>query len=216
MNRAKIIFFISFLLISLGLVGEKVISNQTPVFLSKPLKDIPVDINGWHADNVSLGIRVRNILGVDDYLFRKYSKDDDIIYVYIGYYNLQKPGALIHSPKHCLNGEGWGVIKSEKISFIPCANKLVHANRLILEKDNNQQMVIYWYREGNRTIANEYMAKFYLIYDALFRRKSSGALIRISARLKDNNIDYTFTKLISFMREFYPYLAECFQDTCLN
>ena len=52
------------------------------------------------------------VLKVDDYVMLTYSnKQGETIGLYIGYFEVQREGMGIHSPRQCLPGVGWSIIK---------------------------------------------------------------------------------------------------------
>ena len=55
------------------------------------------------------------------------------------------------------------------------------ANRIIIQKDRQKQLVIYWFKQRERLLASEYLVKMYLFWDALTKRRTDGALIRLAA-----------------------------------
>jgi EpsI family protein len=42
-----------------------------------------------------------------------------------------------------------------------------------------RQFVIYWYQAHGRSVANEYMAKIYMVADAIRMNRTDGALVRV-------------------------------------
>ena len=52
-------------------------------------------------------------------------------------------------------------------------------NRLVIAKGQSRQLVYYWFAQRGRIISNEYLAKFYLFWDALVLKRSDGALVRV-------------------------------------
>jgi len=57
----------------------------------------------------------------------------------------------------------------------------LHANRAVIQKDSQKQIVLYWFKQRDRILTNEYLVKFYLLWDALLRRRTDGALLRIAS-----------------------------------
>ncbi len=46
---------------------------------------------------------------------------------------------------------------------------------------NQRQLVYYWFQQRGRVITNEYAVKWYLFVDAVTRRRTDGALVRLVA-----------------------------------
>jgi EpsI family protein len=49
----------------------------------------------------------------------------------------------------------------------------------IIGNGDNRQFVIYWYQAHGRSVANEYLAKIYLVADAIRTNRTDGALVRV-------------------------------------
>jgi len=49
----------------------------------------------------------------------------------------------------------------------------------IIANGENRQFVIYWYQAHGRSVANEYMAKVYMVADAIRLKRTDGALVRV-------------------------------------
>jgi EpsI family protein len=108
---------------------------------------------------------------------------------YVAYYEYQrKAGDFIHSPKLCLPGGGWFIEKSSVRSLKPNPHggtgpQGLEFNELVVEKGGLRHMTYYWYQGRDRNFTNEYAAKFYMVWDGLWRRRTDGALVRLFMRL---------------------------------
>ena len=207
--KDRSIFFTAILILALGILAIEALSRQREVPLKRPLKGVPLTLDSWRGRDSKLQMRTIDILGVDDYISRVYTKGDLSIWVYVGYYASQKKGALIHSPRHCYPASGWQIIKMTK-DTIEIPSKKIVVNRLLLKKGEEEKLVFYWYVERGRIITNEYKAKFYLIFDRIFRQRSNGALIEFSAPVI-YSIDNTARIEKGFIRAFYPILEKFFR-----
>lgn len=150
--------------------------------LPNGMKKFPKTIGKWENTNdLEFPANIIQILKVSDYLNRNYYYKDQWINLYVGYFAIQKQGEQIHSPKHCLPGSGWEGERYQK-HWIPLPGskeKGIWVNKYIVAKGNEKNMVLYWFQSRGRKIANEYMDRFYLVWDAIFRQRTDGALVRI-------------------------------------
>ena len=46
-------------------------------------------------------------------------------------------------------------------------------------KDQDKQLVFYWYQSRGRVIASEYAGKFWMMADAISRNRPDGSLVRL-------------------------------------
>ena len=82
----------------------------------KSLALFPVVVDGWRSVRSEiLADADLDVLKPSDYLVRLYidSKGDEAS-LYIGYWQSQRRGAQVHSPKNCLPGGGWEPIEASE------------------------------------------------------------------------------------------------------
>ena len=70
----------------------------------------PVQIGSWQGIRGELDPEIYNVLGVEDYVLANFQKPPfPAINLYIGFYQSQRQGDIIHSPRNCLPGAGWRI-----------------------------------------------------------------------------------------------------------
>jgi EpsI family protein len=57
-------------------------------------------------------------------------------------------------------------------------------NRAIIQRGINRQLVYYWFEQRGRSMTSNYLAKAYTPLDAMTRRRSDGALVRVITPIK--------------------------------
>ena len=122
-----------------------------------------------------------DILGAGDFLSRVYtlSGRTQPIGLFVAYFPTQRTGVTIHSPKNCLPGSGWTFESSQYVNLNDSNGKAHRVGEYIISNGENRQFVIYWYQAHGRSIANEYLAKVYLVIDAIRLNRTDGALVRV-------------------------------------
>ncbi len=98
--------------------------------------------------------------------------------IYLGYYDHQTRGHTIHSPKNCLPGSGWEVLSWDPQPLV-VGSDTVTVNRYILENQGARALVLYWYQGRGRVAYNEYRVKWDLLRDAILKRRTDEALVRV-------------------------------------
>ncbi len=77
---------------------------------AKPFDSFPMKIGDWQGFSGKFEERIYDVLGVDDSVLATYtSETKGSVHLYVGFYQSQKEGDLIHSPKNCLPGSGWKI-----------------------------------------------------------------------------------------------------------
>ena len=146
--------------------------------------DFPMHIEGWTGTSLSLEQQYIDALRFDDYVLAEYRHDgSQPVTFYSAYYSSQRKGQSAHSPQSCLPGGGWEISSIKNLAFGPVSGTAhqLHANRAVIEKGNQKQIVLYWFKQRDRILTSEYLVKFYLFWDALLRARTDGALVRIAS-----------------------------------
>lgn len=140
----------------------------------KAFIEFPMQFDGWTGHQNRLDERVVEILTPSDYLFANYfDEKQNAVNILIAYYETQRDGVAPHSPRVCIPGGGWEITNISRRVF-----EDLPYNRAIIQKDNLQQLVYYWFQGRGRVIANEYTSKWFVFQDSLMMNRSDGALIR--------------------------------------
>ena len=212
LNRS-LVLFVLFLGAS-GLVAGK--SRPEPAPSRRMFDQFPNQIQGWQGESQPpLDSKILAALGADDILNRVYvSPDRAIAGVYVGFYNSQRQGDSIHSPMNCLPGAGWEPVSRASVA-IPVRmgeqTAVVDANRYVIQKGINRQLVLYWYQSHGRTVASEYWSKFYLIGDAVRLNRTDAALVRVIVPIDpraDDGETVAERQAGDFVRAMFPVLPD--------
>jgi EpsI family protein len=172
----------------------------------RQLQNFPATISPWHSKDLPFDAQDIKEIGVDDYTNREYLGAGPPIELYIGYYQDQRSGDAIHSPKNCLPGSGWEPIRSTRLQ-IGSAENPAFVNEYIVEKGRSRDLVLYWYQTHERIIASEYMAKFWMVADGVRNRRTDGAMIRIWTTAADGE-ERAQARAADFARRIYPQVTE--------
>jgi EpsI family protein len=173
-----------------------------------PLPALPTTIQHWTGvDAAPLDPAVRRVLGVDDYVLRTYRSADAVVGLYAGYYTSQQQGDAIHSPMNCLPGAGW-VPGDYARRTIESAGRRIEVNRYVIRKGEDRQIALYWYEGRGRAVANEYESRALLVWDALRRNRSDGALVRITSPVaRGQTIEAAERQAVAFAGDLLPLLS---------
>ncbi len=179
--------------------GEAIVPRQ-------PLHALPYTFGGWIGVEQPLEDRVVQVAGVSDYTNRIYSQLAQApVQLYVGYYSSQRTGDTIHSPKNCLPGAGWDPVQSGYATIALPSGRNIVVNEYVIQRDQDKQLVFYWYQARGRVIASEYAGKFWMVADAISRNRTDGALVRVITPMNDGE-DKALTRLTSFTQTLFPSL----------
>jgi EpsI family protein len=148
----------------------------------QPLSSLPLHFGAWAGQEFSLDQETLDILGQGEFLLRDYedaSQSQPPIGLFIAYFPSQKAGDTIHSPTHCLPGAGWVPTLRQVVQISRPDGSSFPANRYVVSKQGNRQLVLYWFQAHGRAVASEYWAKYYLVADSMRMNRSDGGLVRL-------------------------------------
>jgi EpsI family protein len=208
--RAGMRIAVAALVLVAGSALLQLVSRGEAVPLRRSFEELPRALGAYRGADEGLEPDVLEMLGVTDFVMRRYTADGrPPVWLYAGYYASQRTGVIIHSPRQCLPGNGWTIVKSERVAVdVPTpAGRGIDVNRVLVSRGEDRQMVLYWYQERGRIVANEYWGKAYLVWDSMTRSRTDGALVRLSAPVVASE-DVTYRQLVAFTTDVFPLLTE--------
>jgi EpsI family protein len=164
---------------------------------SEPLRLMPETIGSWTGQDLPIGDDILAVLGKGDFLNRVYTRSQPVnasategfsgsnlpIGVFIGYFPTQRTGQTIHSPQNCLPGAGWTFDSHRYVTLKDVNGKSYRVGEYLISNGESRQFVIYWYQAHGRSIPNEYVARAYMVADAIRLDRTDGALVRVITQI---------------------------------
>ncbi len=168
------------------------------------LDRLPVVLGKWRGTPLQeFDADTLRVLGTDEYVNRTYlAPGHEPVGLYVGYYRAQRQGDAIHSPLNCLPGTGWQIAARGRVD-VRAGQAAIDANRLIVTRDGDRELVLYWYEGRGRTVASEYANKLWLLADAMRFNRTDGALVRILTPLISTE-SAAEGNAVAFVRDAYP------------
>jgi len=194
------------------LVFMQYLNQAEAIHPRKSFETFPTTIGDWKGREDRFSQKVYDVLGVDDsFLCNYYKPGNQQIQLYIGFYQSQREGDLIHSPRNCMPGAGWNITKSfvEEISLPDTTYQDPKMIILLLEKGANRQIMLYWFHSRGRIISSEYMQKIYLVIDSITRKRTDGSFVRLIAPVMNNeDTSQALERMKEFAKKLIPILEE--------
>ena len=188
------------------------VSHGEPVPLRQTFDQLPMSMDGWQGQSDPLDERIVTALGVSDYVNRAYmNAEKQRVDLYVGYYQSQRTGETIHSPKNCLPGSGWEPVRAGRLTIPMAAAPAIVVNEYLVEKGAAQYLVLYWYQAHGRVIASEYSGKAWLVFDAITRNRTDEALVRVLTSTRTGE-GQARAHAVQFVRALYPRLNSFIPD----
>ena len=200
---ALIAIIIATLGLSQTLSADSLIIPERKVFAG-----IPYEYEGWRTQVRPMDPTVAEVLGADDTIVVNLVSPDEQPYnLYIAYLEAQRDGRSWHSPRQCIPGGGWEITRHDILPYEDADGKTF--NRLVIQNRNHRQLVYYWYDQRGRMVANEFKMKFLLMYDAVIRKRSDGAMVRLMTPVSDQeSIEDADARLLEQMANLKTFLPD--------
>lgn len=202
-NRTRVLSVVA-LLLSTGALAAAAL---TPTMeRTARLAQLPYQIGEWSGrDGEPFDAETLRILAADSYVNRSYRDPrQSPASLYIAYYGRQKPGVSVHSPLHCLPGTGWEALD---VATVPLPTG--DARRMIVRRNRDRAVVLYWYAIHGRTLASEAASKAWLLHDSIRLHRSDAALVRIVVPIAgaDGSSAAAERQALAFAHDVLPYLS---------
>jgi EpsI family protein len=146
----------------------------------------------------------RRFASMDDELVRSYRNGaGDRVRLYIGYLRSQREGKeLAGDASHALAA----VASPLKVSL---GSRTVELNQILRRQSRNERGMLYWYVFNGRVVHSMYVAKAYMAWDALTRRRTNGAVVMIAwERPTGLHADAAPADALAFTRALMPLLPQ--------
>lgn len=148
--------------------------------------EFPMQLAGLQGEPMAMERMYVDVLRFDDYLLANYQGPGGPVNVYAAYYRSQEKGRAMHSPKACIPGDGWEITSLNEV-IVPghdVGASGFRANRVMIQKGEKKQVVLYWFKQRHRMVTSEYLIKFFLLVDSLTMKRTDGALVRLVAPIQ--------------------------------
>jgi exosortase D (VPLPA-CTERM-specific) len=182
-------FFAASVLVVCGAAtGYASVAPQVMIPARAGFEQFPDRFGGWIGRREALDQIYLNALQLDDYVLANYRGPDGTpINFYAAYYQVQDLTRAVHSPHDCIPGGGWEIQRLERREFPAVGGAPAFAvNRAVIQLGATRQIVYYWFQERGRRLTNDYLVRWYLLWDAVTRHRTDGALVRFVAQVPPN------------------------------
>lgn len=201
------------LLVASFVVLMKVVPGRAEIVPERTsFQDFPLRTGMWTGLKKGIKVDYLNQLNFTDYILADFtSENGDQLSFYVAYYDSQRKGRSVHSPRACLPGDGWEMKHMESVTFddVMSNGKPLTTNKVLIQKGDSRSVVYYWFDQRGRNITNEFAVKWYLFQDSLMRSRTDGSLVRLVVPLREGEAESSaFSVAESFLREYESLLSD--------
>lgn len=179
------------------------IPARTDITSKVKVSDFPLRVGDWQGKDLTIAEQDYAILETRNLFVREYkNKKGDSVHLYLIYSEDNRK--VSHPPEVCFLGSGM-TITDKSQTEVADSIKVV---KLLVEKSNVREMVVYWFKAGNLYTDNYLSQQLKVVLDRLLRKRTAGALIRVSAVIKDDDEKSAMRSISEFSEEIIPLLAK--------
>lgn len=174
-------------------------------------KEFPLNINGWEGAMSYLSEEVLNSLWADDYVQATYRKKGirNSVMLFIPYYEYQGTRHTAHAPQSCLLGGGWAIMSSELKDIAVTKDDTIQLKSMVMGKGDARLLSSYFFFQRGRVITSPWANKYYLMVDAITRKRTDGSLVRIEMMIPDGqSVDDAYGVLENFLKDVWGVLPD--------
>ena len=219
MRSPRLWTIIALLLATVFVLQSRGDTDRVPA--SEPLSHMPETVGTWTARDYPLDDDTLAVLGKGDFLNRIYTNQSPAslpssglvpqrtapISLFIGYFPTQRTGQTMHSPQNCLPGAGWTFDSKKYVDIQDVNGKNFKVGEYLISNGESKQFVIYWYQAHGRSVPNEYVAKLYMVTDAIRTNRTDGAIVRVITPVQSGEtLETAEDRAIQFTRQIAPHL----------
>jgi EpsI family protein len=165
--------------------------------------------------NTPLEDNIISFLELDDYTQARYEKNNDIVNLYIGYYNSLDKVSAAHSPLVCFPGQGWAIDQTTEHN-IDIGEETINYAEMLASLGEHKELVLYWYQANNKTVPIVYKNKINAVVNKLMGQSEEQAFVRITvpiASVGSEAVEQARTVGKDFITAFYPVFQNYIQNT---
>ena len=169
----------------------------------------PMKIGAWVGKRSYLSDEILKSLWADDYIQASYQGMDsgNTIMLFIPYYEYQETHHTVHVPQSCLFAGGWDLKSTTKRQVRVTGRGPIPTMNMVMQKGNRKLLSTYFFLQRGRVLTSPWENKLYLMLDALVKKRTDGALVRIEMLLPEGqSLDTAYGASDSFLKDVWPLL----------
>lgn len=166
-----------------GVVAGATVRAPTPdIPARRGFADFPLQIADYTGRRGVIDRETLAVLKANDHLLVDYTRPSGgIVNLYIQWFDTQDNSTATHSPRLCIPGGGWEIVRLERheLPEVTVYGKPLAVNRATISKGESSVLVYYWFQQRGRVTTNEYGTKLLIFWDSLRRKRSDGSMVRV-------------------------------------
>lgn len=191
MNTTRFITAIIILAIAMISIHTLIQARGEYEVVEKSFYKLPMEINGWKAEEFEYDQRVYDVLNAQEHLARNYyGPGGEKIGLYIGYYSTKRGGHPEHIPAGCYTGAGFGIESNTPLTITSkSGEQSITVNNFYARKGEVGEQVLFWLQNYRGVDMNTGLKQnIEKMKNKLLNRRNDGAFIRINSSVSGTGV----------------------------
>lgn len=157
--------------------------NIPPFPLRQSFDHFPLTLGTWTGKRNYIDSEIFEKIEATTYFDASFQRPDTPpVSLYIVYYAKHELyNALVHTPKICMKGAGWEILKSGTVSI----NPNLSVSYILMDRLGNKILTYYWHIQQGKNLSfknleDEFqLQRFYMLYSGLTKGRTDWAMVRL-------------------------------------
>ena len=178
------------------------------IALTRGLGTVPEQMRGYRSGYTGW-IEPYHDANAEQELSRFYAQENrDPVEVYVAYRSYQYDEKRLRSPKLSMLST-WNFVALERASLPLPGGGAIDGIWMLLQKNMQKQVVLYWYQDGAETFGGEVSYRFHQAKKMLIQERTEGAVVRIATPLAAaESVSQARERVTALSLSFYPELVK--------
>jgi EpsI family protein len=148
-------------------------------------------------------------LRAQEVLYRMYAVGSrEPVWLFLAYFDQQREGSQVHSPRHCYPGSGWSIEREVEMEA-GWRDGAVHG--IVVSNGTVRRLVCYWFQTPGGIVSDVFRLKLLLTREALMRRPQDVVYANISTPV-DDGTDAALLRVSPYLRDAEAQIDRLFRE----
>jgi len=171
------------------------------------IRHFPQAIGDWTSRDIKITEEEFELLETHNAISREYfGPAGERLFLFIIYSQTNRK--VFHPPEICYTGGGATIVSHSLVPFSVSRAGLITANRFLIDLNQGQQVMYYWFKVGPRFTSNYWFQQFLVACQVLSGGRDGSAMIRIAVPVGEKGLPGAETTAQNFISEIYPSMLE--------
>lgn len=203
-NKVVIVLIVCFILAS-GIIYIR--PDSTPPTKKRVLREALSNIEGWENKGLTpLEENISEALLLDEYVNNIYSRGNDQVFLYIGYYHTTKKVGAAHDPTVCFPGQGWVLSDKDKKKLVLDKEDGISISYSLMKavRGEETRFLLYWFQSYDKAVSDTFFQKINSFFNKILNKGEDNAFVRFTMPIGERSNEECQRIILDFVKAFYP------------